>query len=515
MHAEFLKKISVYSLSIGTFICLQGCKIVGVDYESPESQMPDAWSASLAGDLKNGSAPLEKWWTAFNDPTLNRLIDRVREANPNLRIASQRVSEARSLRGIAKSQLFPTAAAGGAYLRNRASESLLVPLPENPSDLYTSGFDAGWEIDVFGGIRRGVEAADANIEASVEGYRDLLVILFAETALNYVEYRTLEQRIRIAKDNIAAQEQTVKITKDRLAAELVPKIDVTSATTNLEVSRGLIPVLRTQLALAKNRLAALSGGYPGSVEKLLARRRSIPNPKKGFSSGLPADLIRARADVRGAERRLASQTALIGVAEADLYPRFTLFGNFSLQSVDASDFWKSQSRAYSFGPAFRWQIFSAGRIRNNIKIQESRTEQALADYERTVLRAVEEVESSMSAVANGWDLVETLDRGVASAGETVSLVTDNYKEGLIDFQRVLDAERVKFTTEDSATVARGGIAKSYISLYKALGGGTEVEVVPISEPKTKANTLLSRKPFRTSKAKSVPAPVETDAGKQE
>ena len=509
MKSRFIA-LSLLSLSV---LIHQGCRpIVGVEYQGPEGAAPDAWTASLAGHLKGGSSDIDRWWAAFKDPALNQLIDRVREANPNLRAAAQRISEARALRQVAQSQLLPTVGLTGQADKTRSSDSLLVPLPDNTTNFYSAGFDAIWEIDVFGGLRRSVEAADANTAAVTESYRDLLVILYAETALNYVEYRTLQQRIRYAQANIAAQEKTVEITEGRLEAELVPKIDVTAATTNLEVSRGLIPVLRTQLAFAKNRLATLTGGFPGSVERLLAKDRGIPSPKKGFSAGLPADLLRSRPDIRRAERRLASQTALIGVAEADLYPRFTLFGTFSLQSVRASDFFESQSRAYAFGPAFRWQIFTAGRIRSNIQIQEARTEQALANYERAVLLGVEEVETSMAAIANGWDLVATLDRGVASAQETVDLVKDNYTEGLIDFQRVLDAERVKFTTQDSAAVARGGIAKSYIALYKALGGGSKVDdVVPISEPQTKANTPLARM-FSNHREAEVESEPEPEAG---
>ncbi len=502
--------ISTVAAAAGFTFALQGCVFVGVNYHSPEVGTPDAWAASVSNHIGKGSDDLQTWWKGFKDPTLNKLIDRTRDANLTLRVAAQNIAEARALRGIARSQLFPTVVADGELLRNRASESLLAPVPENPSTLYSAGFDAGWEIDIFGGIRRGIEAADAGVEASMETYRDLLVILYAETALNYIEYRTLENRIAIAKQNISAQEETVRLTEERLEGELVPKIDVTQARTNLQVSRALLPILRTQLAFAKNRIAALTGGYPESVEKLLARNRPIPVPRKGYSAGLPADLIRSRPDVRAAERRLAAQTALIGVAEADLYPRFSLLGDFQLQTIDSSTFFDPASRAYSFGPSFRWQIFSGGRIRASIDAQEARTEQALAEYERSVLAAVEEVETSMAAIANGWDLVATLDLGVESAVETTSLVKGNYKEGLIDFQRVLDAERVRFNTEDAASVARGQIAKSYVALYKSLGGGSEVKVIPVAEPKTQAKTILSRIGKRKPKVDTESAPEQAD-----
>ena len=475
-------------------MALSGCVLVGVDYQAPDGTAPDAWAASISENSSGGTPNLEKWWKHFNDPVLNELIDRTRESNPTLRIASQSISEARAARGIAASQLFPQLNAGGDYSRNRSSESLNVPVPENPSNLYAAGFDAGWEIDVFGGIRRNIESADAQIDASVEGYRDLLVILFAETSLNYVEYRTLEKRIKIAEGNIEAQEESVELTQTRLDAGLAPRIDVTQATSNLEISRSLIPQLKQALAFSKNRIASLTGGFPASVEKQLNRSRPIPTPRKGFSAGLPTDLIRSRPDIRQAERQLAAQTAQIGVAEADLYPRFTLFGNFDLQSVNSGDFFDAASRAYSFGPAFNWQIFSAGRIRSNIDVQESRTEQALDNYENSVLLAVEEVENSMAAVANEWDRIEILGRAVAAADETVELVKGNYQDGLVDFQRVLDAERTKFTVEDERAASQGQIAQNYVQLYKALGGGTEVEVIPFREPKVQARgTVFGRK----------------------
>lgn len=478
-------------LSISTLF-FEGCVIVGVDYKTPEFKMPDAWTVSLTDDLEQSNSSLKQWWEGFNDPILDELIERTRDANPDLRIASQRIAETRAMRGVAGSRLVPFTGTTGEYARTRASESLFVAPPGNPSDFYNAGFDAGWEIDVFGSIHRNIESADASIEASIEAYRDLLVTLFAETALNYVEYRTIEERIRLVEANITAQTESLELTQSRLDAGLAPRIDVTEATTNLESSRALIPLLRTQLALARNRTAALTGGYPASLDELLHQPTLIPVPDKDFTAALPAELIRARPDVRQAERELAAQTARIGVAAADLYPRFTLFGNFGFQSVRTADLFNSPSQFYSFGPAFNWQIFSAGRIRNNIRVEEARTEQALVNYENTVLLAVEDVESSLAAVAYEWDRLAPLKRAVESSKETVSLVKDNYRSGLVDFQRVLDAERIKFNAEDEAAISQGQIARNYIMLYKALGGGTEVEVIPLHGSRTRTG-LFGRK----------------------
>lgn len=457
---------------------LTSCRtIVGPDYVGPNARMPDAWSRSAAQDLHGGSS-LTGWWKGFNDPALNTLIERAREANPNLKAALAGIAEARAQRGIARSQGLPQAEADAVYTRQRRSENLGSPVPDNPSSLYSTGFDAGWEIDLFGGIRRSVESAEANVQAREEDYRDALVTLFAEVALNYVDYRTLEERIAVANRNIAAQRDSVKLTQGRLDAGLVPKIDVTQAQTNLSLSEASVPLLRAQLDASKNRLATLTGGFPASVDGILARSRGIPLPSAGYSAGLPADLLRARPDIRRAERELAAQTARIGVAEADLYPRLSLFGDFHLQSVSSGDVFDSASRSYSFGPSFRWAIFSAGRIRNQIAAEESRALQALAAYESTVLAAVEEVETSMSAIRNERDRLSDLSQAVASSRETVSLIKDNYENGLVSFQNVLDAERTKFDAEDTETFSRGQVSRFYISLYKALGGGTECEYIP-------------------------------------
>ncbi len=205
-------------------------------------------------------------------------------------------------------------------------------------------------------------------------------------------------------------------------------------------------------------------------------------PNAGYSAGLPADLLRARPDIRKAERELAAQTARVGVAAADLYPRFTLLGDFNLQAVNSGNLFDSASRAYSFGPAFQWQIFSAGRIRNNIRVEESRVAQALAQYESSILVAVEEVETSMAGILYERDRISNLQRAVSASTETVSLVKDNYRNGLVSFQNVLDAERTKFSAEDQETSSRGQIARNYIILYKALGGGTATELIPPAVP---------------------------------
>ena len=448
--------------------------IVGTDYTAPSMITPDYWNQNLAGDLNSGTPSLQSWWTRFNDPTLNLLIAKARESNRDLAIAYERITEARAARGISRSQLFPSIDFDGAYSRTRSSENLGVPGGVT-SDLWSTGIDASWELDFFGGVRRAVESSDATLEGTEELYRDTLVSIYAEVAFNYVQIRTFEERIRVAQKNISNQEGSVSLTQDRLDAGLSPELDVSQATTNLATTRAVIPLLRNQRSLALNRLATLLGRYPTAADSLIKKSKGIPIPKGSAGIGIPADLVRARPDIRAAERQLAAQTARIGVAEADLLPRFVLSGTFDLQAIDSNNLFDSSSRNYGFGPSFRWNIFSAGRIKSQIAIEESRTKQAYYNYQNTVLKGVEEVENSLSTVRNERDRLGNLNTAVTSSLKTEELVTSNYTEGLIDFQNVLDAQRTVFANEDEQTISQGQIAAGYVALYKSLGGGTEMK----------------------------------------
>ena len=462
------------SLSLaGVF--LTSCETVGYNYSGPKTSVPDRWTLSVQPHLDSNGACLTEWWRGFNDPVLNELIARARAENPDFKIAIQRIVEARAQRGVAKSRMLPALGADAGYVRNRQSERVGFAPAINPTDIYTTGLSSGWELDVFGGLKRGVEAADANYQAEVENYRDLLVSLFADVALNYVDYTTFDERIYVANQNIKIQQASLKLAQDRLDAGLVSKVDVTQARTNLETTRALVPQLQGQLAAARNRLATLTGGYPHSVTEILRRSRSIPQPGRDYAVNCPAELLRARPDIRRAERQLAATVAGIGVAESELYPKFQLAGQLQLQAADISNLPDAAAAAYSFGPSLRWNLFSSGQIKNLIRVEEARAMQAYGAYEKTVLGAVEEVETAMAGVATERQRLGALRRAVSAASESVSLVGDNYKEGLVDFQRVIDTERVKFQNEDTAVLSKGQLARNYIALYRALGGGVACE----------------------------------------
>lgn len=489
---KFTSRFSLLFL-LFTGIFLAGCETVGYNYSGPKTEMPDRWTMSVQPHLDSSGAPLASWWKGFNDPVLNQLIDRARSENPDFKIAIQRIVEARAQRGVAKSRMLPALAADAGYARSRQSERVGFAPALNPVDVYSTGLNAGWELDIFGGLKRGVEAADASLQSEVENYRDLLVSLFADVALNYIDYATFDERIYVANQNIKIQQESLKLAQDRLDAGLVSKIDVTQARSNLETTRALVPQLEGQLAAARNRLATLTGGYPHDVSSLLSRSRSIPQPGRDYAVDCPASLLRSRPDIRQAERVLAASVASIGVAESELYPKFQLAGQLQLQSSNISSLPDAAAAAYSFGPSLRWNLFSSGQIKNLIRVEEARAMQAYGAYEKTVLAAVEEVETAMAGVATERQRLGALRRAVSAASESVSLVGDNYREGLVDFQRVIDTERVKFQNEDTAVVSKGQLARNYIALYRALGGGVACEEPVLPPVKEKPGGGWKRK----------------------
>ncbi|MFG0320546.1 MAG: TolC family protein, partial [Planctomycetota bacterium JB042] len=388
--------------------------------------------------------------------------------------------------GIAEGEWFPDIQGIGTYQRSRVSEngpdappsvSLPAPLPSisapsvDETNLYALGFDASWEIDVFGRVRRSVEAAQAELEASVEDLRDTSVSLFAEVALEYVRVRTLQDRLRIAHENVRRQGGTLTLTKDRFDADIAPDLDVAQAEANLYLTRSAIPTLESLLRLSLNRIAFLIGRPPGALPPEVLAPAPIPNAPEHVAIGLPANLVRQRPDVRGAERRLAAQTARIGVATADLYPRFSLTGSYAYVSLDSDDWLESDSREFSVGPSMGWSLFNGGRVRNNIKVQDERTEQLLEAYERAVLLALEETEDALVAFTQESLRRGELARAETSAERAVESVLVLYREGIADFQNVIDAEQRLFEVQDRLVASRGAVVENLISLYKALGGG--------------------------------------------
>jgi len=455
-------------------LALAGCT-VGPDYQKPETKTAGGFSEAEGGAV--AAAPIVgTWWSAFGDPTLDSLVARTLQANLDLEQAAARIREARARAGQSRGELMPQLAASGSATRNRMSENGVYPVVGNPqSHYYSAGFDSGWEIDVFGGLRRGVKAADAEVDASVEDRRSVLVSLLGEVARAYVDLRGAQQLSEILGNNIAAAKSTLVLTRTRLQAGLATELDVARAETQLSNTEALLPEAQRTIRISIHRLGVLSGQEPGALAAELEKAGPIPAPPERVLVGLPSELLTRRPDLRRAERRLAAATARIGVATAELYPKFSLTGAFGLESVDVSDFAKSASRAWSLGPTVRWPIFQGGRILNEIEVQDARAQQALVAYRQSILSALEEVENAIVAYLREWDQRRAREAAAASSRKAAELATNLYSRGLTNFLDVLEAERDLYDAERRRVESEAAVTVRLVALYKALGGGWEIE----------------------------------------
>ena len=458
-------------LAVVIALFLSGCAAVGPNYTKVEPDAPIKWHAELAGGLTTEELQpetLANWWSTLNDPELESLVERAVKGNLDLKNARAGIRRARALRGVSRTDLFPTLSAGGSAIRSRSSENSGTG---KEIKLYSAGFDAGWELDIFGGTRRAIETAQADLEATQEDLHDVMVSLLAEVALNYVEVRTYQTRLAVTETNIKSQEETYELNHSRYQAGIIDDLAVQQSLYNLENTRSQIPTLQTGLEAAKNRLAVLLGKKPGEVHQELAEKKPIPVLPVTVAVGVPAETLRNRPDIRRAEHNLAAQTAQIGVATADLYPKFRLMGTIGLESISTGNFLESAGRTWGIGPGISWSIFHGGAIRQNIKVQTALQEQALIQYELTVLNALEEVENVLVAYAKEQRRRESLARATNAASRAVLLARDQYQAGLVDFSNVLIAQRSLLSFQDELAQSEGAVISNLVRLYKALGGG--------------------------------------------
>lgn len=444
---------------------------VGPDYQRPELPMPDRWHQEAVEGLAEGEATLERWWERFGDETWAYLMERVAHQNLDLRGAMTRVAQARAQRGIATGERFPDLDGQARIERNRVSGGTAPVIfgRDRIDDVASVGVGAAWEIDVWGRITRSIEASQGFLEASVEDYRDVLVVIYAELGLQYVELRALQARIAFAEENIAIQRDTLELTRNRFDAQIAPELDVRQAELNLANTEASLPALRQALMRSMYRIEVLLGEPPGRLFDLLSGEGPVPTAPQDVAIGIPADTLRQRPDVRGAERRLAAQTARVGLATAELYPRFSLSGSFGLEAFD--DLFDAGNRTWALGLPVQWNLFDGGRVRNAIALEEARTEEALVAYEQTVLFALEEVENALVATVQERLRRERLAASVEAAERSVELVKTLYGTGLTDFQNVLDAERFLTSQQDALAQSEGLAVQNLILLYRALGGG--------------------------------------------
>ena len=448
---------------------LAGCT-VGPDYVRPKNSLPARWHTELGDGLT--AKPIDpntlaSWWTRLGDPQMSSLIERAVAGNLDLATARSRVRESRAQRSIASGALFPTLNAAGSVTSSKTDTNTG---PNTSSQVYSSSFDAGWEMDVFGGVRRSIEAANADLQASEENLHDVLVSLLAETALNYVEVRTFQARLAAAEASLAAQSETYELTRWLSEAGLEDELAMYQARYNLENTRSQIPTLRTGLEEAMNRMAVLLGETPGNLAGELEKPQAIPVPPAEVAVGVPADMIRHRPDVRRAERELAAQTARIGVATANLYPQLTLNGSIGLETLSLTEPSSQRSQTISGGPRFSWAILDP-TVRPNIEVQSALQEQALITYRAAVLNSLEEVEDALIEYAQEQQRRDNLQQATEAAQAAAKLAQDKYQAGLTDFSNVLDAERSLLSFQDQLAQSNGTVTSNLIRLYKALGGG--------------------------------------------
>ncbi len=458
-----------YLLAILLAITLTGCAAVGPDYVKQPPKAPETWSNldAAAGIAASASqVDLSQWWQQLHDPLLSSLITQSLGNSPDMRSAQAKLREARARRDLAGDNRFPTVTGSFSASRSKSSRQLGSGATSN---LFNAGFDASWEPDIFGGLGRALEASEADLGASQASLHDTQVSLAAEVALNYVELRSFQARLAIARENLATQDEILQITDWRAQAGLATSLDVEQARTNREQTRATIPSLNKSLTEAENRLSILLGSFPGSLHAQLAQAMPLPTVPAEVAVAIPADALRQRPDVTAAERRLAAETARIGAETAALYPSFNLSGSLGWKALTLGSL-GSGLTAGVLGSVAQ-NVFDAGRIRSRISIQTAVQEQALAAYEKTVLTALEDVENALSAYANSRQRQAALAGARTAARNAAQLARQQYESGLVDFQKVLDTQRTLLATEDSLVSTEAEGLSALISTYKAMGGG--------------------------------------------
>lgn len=504
-------------LAAGAAVALVGCKAVGPDYVEPQLSAPDQWVTTTGQYVATTPADLSKWWSNLNDPILSSLMDRAVAGNLDLKIATARIREARAARSFSAAAEGPTVNTSADYSRFRNSENTSNGRASDSTDghnLFAAGLDASWELDVFGGVRRSVEAADADIGAAVWNRRNVTVSLLGEVALNYMDLRTAQQRIIATRANVDTQTKTVELSTSRFTTGLDSEIDATRARSQRAATQSLIPALEAQAHRAIYRLAVLTGQNPGALVSELEPIGVIPTLTGPDGSpgvvpmGVPTELIRRRADIRQAERQLAAANARIGVATADLYPRFRLGGSVGLSTQFVKNWAEGDSLFWSVGPGVNWNLFDGGAIRANIGVNEARTEQFRIGYQSTLLNALREVDAASITYVKTKERAALLSEAVTQQQRAVELANQLFAKQLTNFLTVLDSQRRLFELQDELVGSQGEVGASLVALYKALGGGwEEIDAVLDGVP----NQSNGAKPAGAAAATQAPAPATTPA----
>jgi len=462
----------LFNLILGVSLSLSACMSVGSDYLTPQTNAPLRWNQlnqlAQPSTLATATGDISHWWQRLNDPLLSQLVTQALQSNLDLRSAQAQLRAARARRSVAAAERLPTVTGSGTGSR---SESSAQSGSGAERELYSVGFDASWELDVFGGVRRSVEAADADLAASAASLHNIQVSLVAEIVSNYIEVRTGQLRLSIAHANLASQSETVQLTAWRAQAGLVSSQDVEQARSNWAQTKAQIPSLESSLFAAEHRLDILLGQPPGTLHLSLAAPADLPLFPEQIAVGIPADTLRQRPDVMAAERTLAAETARVAVTEAARYPSFQLSGSIGLEALSLSALDNSGASTSTLLGGITAPIFNAGRLRSQVEIQDAVREQAQVNYEKTVLSALQEVENALVDIVRTRERSAALTVATTAAHNAAEMSRQRYSAGLIDFQSVLDSERSVLSIEDSLASARADGLLALVRLYKALGGG--------------------------------------------
>ena len=477
-------KRSIRLALAGIVLCAGcGCITVGPDYTSPKVSAPQAWrgtDAAVSGPVRNTvtSAPttLTEWWKGFNDPVLDSLVVRAVEANLDIKLATSRIRQARASVVASGAALYPQLSASGSWTRSAAAVKSGSGNPVTVDSLQ-SALDASWEVDIFGGTRRNVEASKADLLAAQEDLRSVLVSLVGELGTDYMNLRGIQARLVVARRNLETQRHTADITRKRYETGFLNALDVANAEAQVAATEAQIPVLESAAADTIYAVGLLLGQEPAVLAEELSAEAPVPTVPPEIPAGLPSELLRRRPDIAMAEAQIHAAMARIGVATADLYPKFSLTGNAGFSGSDLAGFAAWRGREWAFGPSVSWQIFDFGKIRAGIEIQNALEEQALLNYRKTVLTALKEVESALIAYAKEQQHGVALTRAVERSRKAVELATTLYEAGKTDFLNVLTAQRTLLTSEDSLAQGTSALATDCIALYKALGGGWDKNAV--------------------------------------
>ncbi len=503
-------------LSAAALLLALGACTVGPNFDPPEWMSPSSWFAKKAEPIapppsRPVAEPVDpNWWNLFNDPVLTELEHRVAAENLDVQVATVRIAESRAQLGIAGAAQFPSFNANGSYTREKASDvGVFANSPNalgangasgntaggirgghlNPFDVYQVGFDASWELDLWGKVRRSVESATASVVASNEARRATLLSSLAELARDYVQLRGTQELLQIARDNAKTAQQSLTLTQQRAAGGVTTDLDVANAAAQLRTTEAEIPRLEQQESEFVNAICLLLGQPPNALQDLLIPPKPVPPVPPKVPIGLPSELARRRPDIRLAEAQLHAATADIGVAVANFYPSVTLTGSVGLQAIQPWKMFNIDARDYSVGPGITIPIFQGGQLKATLELRKAQQQEAAINYQKTVLSAWHDVDNALTAYQTEQARRDKLIQAVAQNQRALSLAQSRYQDGVADFLQVLTAQQNLLSTQQQLALATTNVSANLVALYKALGGGWETqlpvandELTPVGAP---------------------------------